>query len=179
MTYETAARSIMAFIFLASSTVALADPDPEMLKSLADGASTRIYVLVRDGVEVVDAASRRKVAFVSLGDWVWVGEKYSCPPDMVLAPEGDILVTSNVLPVVWRIDRRTLATTVHKLVLEKDQGRDIGFISLRWSRNMRNFVALSNSGATWYLDATLSRGRKMSGAPAAPMARPCEGGLRG
>lgn len=179
MNYETAAKFIVTFILLASSTGAVADPDPGVLKSLADGERKRVYLLVRDGVEVLDAASRRKVAFVSLGDWVWVGEKYSCPPEMVLAPEGDILVTSNVVPVVWRIDRRTLATTVHKLVLEKDQGRDIGFISLRWSRNTRNFVALSNSGAIWYIDASLSRGREMGGAPAAPMARPCEGGLRG
>lgn len=176
MTYGTAVRLTMAVALLAvSSTSAVADPDPGVLKSLADGARNRIYVLVQDGVEVLDAASRRKVAFVALNDWIWVGEKYSCPPDIILAPEGDILVTSNVVPVIWRIDRRTLATTVHKLVLEKDQGRDIGFIGMRWSRNMRAFVAISGSGASWHVDASLSRGRKMGGAPAAPMARPCEG----
>ena len=175
MTYATAARFTMAFILLASSAGAAADPDPGVLKSLADGARNRIYVLVQHGVEVLDAASRRKVAFVALNDWVWVGEKYSCPPDIILAPEGDILVTSNVVPVIWRIDRRTLATTVHKVALERDQGRDIGFISIRWSRNLRTFIAVSSSGATWHVDASLAAGREMVRAPAGPGARPCEG----
>jgi hypothetical protein len=175
MTYGTAARFTMAFILLASSTGAVADPDPGVLKSLADGAGKRVYVLVRDGVEVRDAGSWRKVAFVTLADWVWVGEKYSCPPDIAFAPEGDILVTSNVIPAVWRIDRRTLATTVHKPVLEQDQGRDTGFIGMRWSRNLRAYAAVSGSGATWHVDSSLSRGRRMAGAPAGPLARPCEG----
>ena len=172
----TARRFFTAFTLLAAfSTATVADPDPGVLKSLADGARTRVYVLVRDGVDVLDAASRRKVAFVVLNDWVWVGEKYSCPPDIAFAPEGDIVVTSNVVPVVWRIDRRTLATTVHKVALERDQGRDIGFISIRWSRNLRTFIAVSSSGATWHVDASLAAGREMVRAPAGPGARPCEG----
>lgn len=106
MTFGTAVRLTMAVALLAvSSTSAVADPDPGVLKSLADGAGKRTYVLVRDGVEVRDTGSRRKVAFVALPDWVWVGEKYSCPPAIALAPEGDILVTSNVVPVVWRVCR--------------------------------------------------------------------------
>ena len=176
MNYGTAVRSTIAISLLAAcATSAVADPDPAVLKSLADGASKRVYVLVRDGVEVGDAGSRHKLAFVPLNDWVWVGEKYSCPPDIALAPEGDILVTSNVLPVVWRIDRRTLAIKAHKPVLEQDQGRDIGFIGIRWSRNLRAYVALSASGATWHLDPSLSRGRQVAGAIAGPLARPCQG----
>jgi len=159
MNYETATRFFLICILLATSSGAAADPG----KSVVDGARSRVYALVRDGVEVRDAGSRSRAAFVALQDWVWVGEEYSCPPGIALAPEGDVLVTSNVIPVVWRIDRRTLTAKAYRLRLEQEQGRDVGFISIRWSRNQGVYVAISNTEERWIVDASLSRARKAVG----------------
>jgi len=159
MNYETAARCFLTCIVLAISTDAAADPG----KSVVDGARSRVYAIARDGIEVLEAGSRRQVAFVTLNDWVWAGEKYSCPPGIALAPEGDVLVTSNVLPVVWRIDRRTLAAKAYTLKLEQDLGRDIGFISIRWSRNQGVFVAVSNADERWIINASLTSARRAEG----------------
>jgi hypothetical protein len=167
---------MVAFIVLASASIsAVADQGPKMLKTLDDDARKRVYVLARDGVVLLDAKTRRTVAHVTLPGWVWVGEKYSCPPDIALAPDGDVLVSSNIVPIIWRIEHRTLATTLHELTLEQDRDRDVGFTRLRWSRHLRTFVGMADSGARWHIDLSLSRARKAAGAPAGHSAGPCEG----
>jgi hypothetical protein len=162
-------------IMTGASTGAVAGQDSRVLKSLSDDARKRVYVLVHDGVDVLEPSTRRKVAHITLPGWIWVGEKYSCPPDIALAPEGDILVTSNVVPVIWRIEHQTLATTRHELALEQDTDRDIGFTRLRWSQNLRTFVATTDLGARWHIDHSLSNAQKVSNAPAGHAARPCPG----
>lgn len=145
-----------------ASTSSQAGHDAPSLKSLKDDAHKRIYVLVHDGVDVFEARAPRRVAHIELPGWVWAGEPYSCPPDMTLAPTGDILVTSNVVPVVWRIERRTLATSVHELALEQDGDKDIGFIELRWSGGIGAYIATTDGGARWHVDRALSAARKVS-----------------
>lgn len=176
MTYGTAVRFMVACIVLTSSSIGVvAGQGPQKLKSVDDDARKRVYVLAREGVVLLDANTRRKVAQVALPGWVWAGEKYSCPPDIALAPDGDVLVTSNVVPIIWRIEHRTLATTLHQLTLEQDTGRDVGFTNLRWSRQLRTFVGMTDSGARWHVNRSLTRARKVADAESGYSARLCEG----
>lgn len=156
----TVARVLMAGAIAVSGSTATADE--ESLKLVSDPERDRAYVLVRDGVDVLEASTRRKLARVTLPGWVWADEAYSAPPDIALAPQGDILVTSNVLPVLWRIDRRTLGSTVHPLALDQDRDKDVGFTRLRWSPGLRTFVAWTDSGARWHIDAALGKAWKVS-----------------
>lgn len=174
MSYETAARCLAAWSLLAGAS-SVAAQHTGALKSVRDDARERVYVLLQDGVDALDAATGRKLARIALGGWTWVGVPYSCPPDMALSPEGDILVTSNIVPIIWRIDRRSFAATMHALSLDEDRGRDVGFIRLRWSRKLQAFVATTPLGETWHIDRPLFKAWKISNAREPQAASACAG----
>jgi hypothetical protein len=52
---------------------------------------------------------------VELPGWHWAEQPYACAPAVATGPRGEVVVTSNVLPVVWKIDSETLAVSVHQL----------------------------------------------------------------
>jgi hypothetical protein len=153
---------------------AIAGQGTRPLKSLIDDAHQRVYLLVRDGVDVRELTGGRTLAHVDLPGWVWVNEKYSCPPDIAFTPERDLLVTSNVLPAVWRIERRSLTATRHELALDREGDRDIGFTRLRWSKELGVFVGTTDLGERWYVDPSLSTAHRVLSPPIERPARPCK-----
>lgn len=169
---ETVLRSAVASLVVLASS-ALAGQDARPLKSLVDETHQRVYQLVRDGIDVVELTDGRKVGHVILPSWVWASETYSCPPDIALTPERDVLVTSNVVPTIWRIERQSLLVTKHELSFDQDTGRDIGFTQLRWSAKLGTFVGTTDLGERWYIDASLSRARWAFGPPIKRPMRPC------
>lgn len=169
---ETVLRSALAFLVMIASGAAGGE-EARPLKSLVDDTHRRVYQLVSDGVDVVDLTGGRTVAHVSLPGWVWAGGQYSCPPDIALTPERDVLVTSNVLPTIWRIERQSLLATKHELALDRDTSRDIGFTQLRWSAKLGTFVGTTDLGERWYIDPQLSRAHKALSPPIARAKRPC------
>jgi hypothetical protein len=174
MSYGTAVKWSIAFAIAIGGSFGFAGDGPDVLRSLSDEARKRVYLLVPDGVEVLQAGTRRRIARVTLPGWIWADEPYSCPPDIALASEGDVLVTSNVVPVIWRIDPTTLATTRHELSLDQDRDKDVGFTRLRWSSDLRVFVAITDSGSRWHIDGSLSRARKVAAPRAGHSALSCE-----
>jgi hypothetical protein len=159
-----------AIALMACMTVGSAAAGPI---SISDDARQRVYELTRDGVDVREFATRRRIAHVPLPDWVWVGRRFSCPPTITLAPNGDPVVTSNVVPFLWRIDRASLATSVHEPVLDADKGRDFGFVGMRWSAELGAYHAVTSSGAGWRIDPSLASARKLAAAPVVSLGRGC------
>ena len=78
-----------------------------------------------------------------LPGWLLVDAPYSCPPDLALGPKGEALITSNILPTLWRIDPESLAVTVHPLLLDADTDKDVGFSALAYSPQHGAFIAAS------------------------------------
>jgi hypothetical protein len=162
MKYAIALMACMTFSSAASGQV-----------SISDDVRQRVYELTREGVDVREFETRRRIAHVPLPDWVWVGRRYSCPPTITLAPNGDPVVTSNVVPFLWRIDRATLATTMYEPVLDADKGRDFGFVGMRWSAELRGFHAVTTAGAAWRIDPALASAQKLAAAPVVSLGRSC------
>ena len=54
-----------------------------------------------------------------------VDPAYACQAALALGPKGEALVTSNILPTVWKIDPETLAVSEYALVLDADQDKDM------------------------------------------------------
>ena len=87
---------------------------------------------------------------------------YGCPPDLALGPKGEAVVTSNIVPILWRIDPDTLAVSVHELVLDADNDKDVGFSGLRYSTEHGVFFAASDvHGSLWRIDPLLRKGQKV------------------
>src|SRR5687768_517442 len=87
------------------SSTAAADP----LRYRPQPELARAWVLDADGLFLEEARKPRRA--IKLAGWQWAGEPYACAPDVAVGPRGEVVVTSNVLPVLWKIDPYTLAVT--------------------------------------------------------------------
>jgi hypothetical protein len=126
----------------------------EVLRRRHDPERGRVWALTADGVTLYDGATRR----IALPQWHWADEAFSCPPDLVLGADGSAVVSSNALPVLWRVDGRTLEVTRHELQLDSHGGRDIGFTGLVYVPEHRTFFGIGDShGLLWRIDPLLRR----------------------
>jgi hypothetical protein len=157
----------IAAMVTAISLVALTGCDSQaqpnaslMLRYRVDAGRDRSWWLTRDGVLLHSAAQPKKV--FPLPGWLWVADPH-CPPDLALGPNGEAVVTSNVAPILWRIDSGTLAVTVHEVQLDSDSGRDVGFVALGYSAEHAAFFAYSeDQRSVWRIDRQLARASKVS-----------------
>lgn len=123
-----------------------------------------VWRLTREGATLHVGGVQRKA--VELPGWLWADEPYSCPPSVATGPKGEALVTSNVVPTLWKIDPATRAVTVHSLELDADQEKDVGFTGLVFSPQHGAFFALSDTyGSLWRIDAQLTRATKVASGP--------------
>jgi len=124
-------------------------------------AAEQKWVFNVDGV-YLQQAGKARVA-VKLPEWHWAHEPYACPPAIAIGPRGEALVTSNVLPVLWKIDPQTLAVTVHSLELDADSDKDVGFSGLVYSARDNAYFAVSElHGTLWRIDPLLRRAQKIA-----------------
>ena len=128
---------------------------------LVDAGRGRIWSLTREGLVLRDIASTEKRS-IALPGWIAAGTPFGFEPALVAGPGGDILVTSDVLPVIWRVDQRSLAVSVHALALDAHRDKDVGFTSLVYSPRLGAFVATSTvAGTRWRIDAGLTRAEQI------------------
>ena len=127
-----------------------------------DANGDRVWWLTRDGVVVKNVGAMERTA-VTIPGWTWVKAAWSCPPDLALGPSGEAVVTSNIVPIVWKIDPKTMAVTEHALVLDADTDKDFGFTGLTYSSEQDAYFAVSgNLGTLWKIDAQLTRAEKVA-----------------
>ena len=132
-----------------------------MLRYQVDEVRSRIWVLTPVGVALYEASTREQIAEVPLPGWIWVGEKYACSPDLAIGPRGEAVISSNVVPTLWRVDPVTLVASKHDLAIE-DEGRDIGITALAYSAQQGAYFAVSPSqGSLWRIDPLLRRAQSV------------------
>jgi len=158
---RTAIAAVLALATLVGVAGCESNAQPAAMKILGYQVDAdRSVWLTRDGVLIHSAA--RPPQLVALPDWIYVGAPY-CPPGLALGPNGEILVTSNVLPTVWRIESGTLAVTVHPLALDVDRDRDVGFAAVAYVAEQRAFVAYSETQRSlWKIDPDLKTAEKIA-----------------
>jgi len=150
---RTAIATILAAAALAGCESTTQPSAATMLGYQVDGERNRSIWLTRDGVLIHSAAAQP--VRVELPGWIYAGAPH-CPPTLVLGPNGDVLVTSNVIPTLWRIDAETLAVTTHPLALDRDQDKDVGFAAVVYAPEQRGYIAYSETlRSTWKIDASL------------------------
>ncbi len=145
-----------AVLLLVSGNVAA---DPYRYREQPQRA--RAWVINAKGLFLEQAGTATRA--VMLPGWQWAGEAYACAPDIAIGPRGEAVVTSNVLPVLWRIDPETLAVSMHRLELDADIDKDIGFSGLVYSeRNGAYFAVSGLHGSLWRIDPRLRRAQKIA-----------------
>ena len=133
-----------------------------ILRHQNDAARRRQWVLTADGVELYELSTGEQLAQIALPDWLWVGRQFASPPAFAIGPRGEVIVSSNVVPTLWRIDPVTLVASKHDLAIEDSAGRDIGFTALAYSAQQGAYFAVSPSpGSLWRIDPQLGRAQSI------------------
>jgi len=149
-----------------------ADQAVVKIRHQVDEARGRVWILTRSGVVVIDVTAPHPIRRVPLPDWMWAGEPFGCLPDLALGPKGEALVSSDVVPTLWRVGPETLEVSRHALALDADADKDIGFSELQYSAEQNAYIAVSTfDGSVWRIDPLLERAQKV--AQAAQPARVC------
>ena len=71
-------------------------------RTQTDLARNRVWLLTREGVFLQDRALSDKLVKLQIPGWHWAGAPYGCLPDLALGPRGEAVVTSDVVPTLWR-----------------------------------------------------------------------------
>jgi len=141
-------------LFIASAPLAA-----EPLRTVPDAARQRVWLLEADAVYLVEGGAKKRF---ELPGWLHVSEGYVCSPDLAIDAQGAAIVTSNVMPVVWRIEPAKAQVTRHELALSADADKDVGFTGLVYARHQRAFYAVSATyGSVWRIDPQLQRAQKI------------------
>lgn len=131
----------------------------EPLRTVQDASRNRVWVLESDALYLHDGA--RKMRF-ELPGWVYAIDAYACAPDVAVDPQGAAIVTSNVVPVLWRVEPGRAQVTRHELALDADTDKDVGFSGLAYAPDQGVFFAVSATyGSLWRIDALLRRAQKI------------------
>jgi hypothetical protein len=125
---------------------------------------THSWQLTGEGIVLHKAGSREPVR-VSLPGWLWAGAPYGCGPALAMGPLGEAVVTSDVVPLLWRVDPDSLSVSMHAPKLDRDMDKDMGFATLSYSIEQGAFIAISGlDGSRWKIDARLGNAERI-GAP--------------
>jgi hypothetical protein len=153
MRYQALWFSAVVLVF---SGIAAAEPH----RYRAQPERARAWVIDGNGLFLEQAGKSRRA--IQLADWHWANWPYACAPDIAIGPRGEAVVTSNVLPVLWKIDPDTLAVSMHRLALDADTHKDVGFSSLVYSERHGAYFAVSElTGSLWRIDPLLRRAQKI------------------
>ena len=152
------AGSIRIAVFFLSSCIASAFAG-EPLRTVQDASRNRVWVLERDAIYLHEGAQKKRF---ELPGWTYVTEAYACSPDVALDAQGAAVVTSNVVPVLWRVEPAKAQVTRHELTLDADADKDVGFTGLTYAADQGVFFAVSATyGSLWRIDPLLRRAQKI------------------
>lgn len=157
--------AVIAFSLAAGNTgAAEVGKTPDVrLRIQLDAQRNRVWLLTDVGVAIYDAAAPDKVLRVPVPGWQFAGDPYGCLPDLALGPKGEAVISSDVVPVLWRVDPESLAVTRHELQLDADPDKDVGFTVLTYLPEQGEFLAVSGlHGTVWRIDGQLRQAHRMS-----------------
>jgi streptogramin lyase len=159
---KNAIVSALAVIAVAGCESSAGPSQSAMLGYQVDNERNRSIWLTREGVQLHSAAAPTKL--IPLPGWTYAAAPY-CPPGVTVGPKGEIVVTSNAISTLWRIDPETSAVTVHELALDSDQDKDVGFAAVVYAPDQRAYIAYSETQrSTWKIDASLTGASKLAAA---------------
>jgi hypothetical protein len=141
-------------------------PQVELLRvERVDTHGNRRWVLNQEGVSVYDHISGRRLRRITLPDWTLSGPGDACAPDLVLDASGTAFVSSNVVPVLWRIDPARFDVRLMALTLKDDADKDVGFTTLFAVGDGTLLANGTTFDSLWRIDLSAKTAKRVGNAP--------------
>ena len=134
-----------------------------------DGARDRLWSLGEGNVILYDGRARTWAKTIVLHGGSAVGAPDSCAADLVVDVAGNVIVSSNIAPTLWRIDAKSLEVQRLDIVLDADNDKDVGFTGLLSTSRDRLYAISAIHGSLWRIDLNARRATKLE------MANPLKG----
>ena len=130
------------------------------LRIKLDAMRDRLWLLDRGHVYIYQVATWRFVRQVALPGWTLALD--NCLPDMAVDRSGAAFISSNVVPMLWRIDPDTFEVTVYVIELDAGQDKDSGISAITFSTDDGTLFAASASiGYLWRIDTATRMAHKV------------------
>ena len=134
----------------------------QALATLHDAHRGMDYVLDGDAVRVSGDASGHERR-VELPGPIFADPRYACPPAMIVDASGAIVVSSNIAPILWRIEPGSLTVRRFDLQLDSDRERDVGFSGLAIGERDGTLIALAGAmGSLWKVQLSSGKAEKLA-----------------
>jgi len=148
-------KVVAASLSLLAANALAAEP----LRTVHDASRNRVWVLERNALYLHQGAQKQRY---ELPGWIYASEPYACSPDVAVDAQGAAVVSSNVVPVLWRVEPAKGQVTRHELALDADSDKDVGFSGLAYVPEQGVFFAVSATyGSLWRIDTLLRRAQKI------------------
>jgi hypothetical protein len=131
----------------------------------ADAERNRLWVLEPESLTLYDNLNGRRLRRLALPDPFFAGDEHACPPDVAFDASGTVFVSSNVLPVLWRVDPQRFEVTRIELALGTDADKDIGFTGLSFAGDGVLIAAGSTFSSLWRIDLRSATANKVASYP--------------
>ena len=132
----------------------------------ADPARNRLWVLDPSGLTLRDSLNGRQLRHVSLPELFLAAGDRVCRPDIAFDAAGTVFVSSDVLPVIWRVDPQRFEVTRIEIALETDADKDVGFTGLSFAGDGIVIAAGTTFASIWRIDLNAARASKVAAYPA-------------
>ena len=137
-----------------------------VVRAKSDTARGLRWELGWGAVFAYEEASGRFIRRISLADASFSGARGACRPGLLLSRSGAVIVSSNIEPVLWRIDPATFEVRRYDIVPDSDRSKDFGFSALAWDANEKVLYAASAMmGTLWRIDLDAATATKISWSP--------------
>jgi hypothetical protein len=133
----------------------------------ADPARNRLWVLDPSGLTLYDNLNGRRLRHISLPEWILAAGDRVCAPDIAFDAAGTVFVSSDVLPVIWRVDPQRFEVARIEIALDMDADKDVGFTGLSFAGDGIVIAAGTTFPSIWRIDLNAARASKVASYPAA------------
>lgn len=165
-------KLVFPAVAVATTLLAGCVANSEVLRIRPDAERNRLWLLDQGAVTLYHSRSGKLLQRIVLPGWTFAGKPFGCPPDLALDASGAVFVTSDVLPVLWRIDPVQFEVTVLEVALDADQDKDMGFTSLAFAADETLIAANAIHGTLWRINLRALTAEKV--ASSAPVRGVCE-----
>lgn len=129
-----------------------------------DELRARTWLLRADALYLYEDEPGTRARRFALPGWIYVTPRLAREPDLLVEAGGTVLVSSNIVPALWRVDPEASSTTELELELHPETSRDFGFTTLRFAQNGALHASGSIDRSRWQVDLLNRRAIRLGGA---------------